>query len=590
MAMLVTDGVLPTNEGRGYVLRRVIRRAVLRARQLGVNDPVTARLVSAAAAVLGQAYPALSASLDLVQATVEREEDQFLRTLEAGSAILDEELAKGSGTIPGAVAFRLHDTHGFPIELTKELASDAGVEVDVAGFEREMAQQRERAQRAARLRRTVAGEEAVYRQLLDTSGPTRFTGYEHDREPASIVAVLGGSEPGTSEIVLDRTPFYAESGGQVGDIGTITTETGKATVIDTLSVLPGLIVHRAKVAGDIFPEQDALAVIDAARRADIRRNHTGTHLLHSALRQVLGDHVRQQGSLVAPDRLRFDFSHHGAVRPEELEDIAALANAEVISDAPVEVVETSRKQAEAMGALAFFGDKYGERVRVVRAGAHSTELCGGTHVAALGMIGPLTVVSEGSIGSNTRRIEAVTGTGSLAMLRARHATLEEAAQLLRVEPDGVVDALQRVLDRQRQQEKELHQLQARSLEAEAAQLVHAPSDGVVVARRDGLSPDHVRDLAQAARRRGGLRAVVVGGSPDGTKVTIAAATDGAVDAGGLVKQAASAMGGGGGGTRELAVAGGRDVSRLDEALAAAAAALGVPGATEQTGTQPNGPG
>ncbi len=568
MAMLVADGVLPSNDGRGYVLRRIIRRAVRRAFQLGVIEPITPKLVVTAADVLGQAYPVLREELDLIQATVEREEGSFRRTLASGSIILQDELATGSGRVSGEVAFKLHDTHGFPIELTMEMAAEAGAEVDTSGFEEAMAAQRERARADARARRATAGEEAAYRQLLDNAGPTLFTGYVHAQDPATVVAVMDGAEPGTAEIILDRTPFYAESGGQVGDTGVITTETGRALVSDTQSVLPGLIVHRAVVEGELFPGQDALAAIDVGRRDATRRNHTGTHLLHAALRQVLGDHVRQQGSNVDPRRLHFDFSHHQAVRPEEMAEVTTLVNAQVLGDDPVEVIETSMAEAEAMGALAFFGDKYGEIVRVVRAGARSTELCGGTHVNALGMIGPVTIVSEGSIGSNTRRLEAVTGAGSILLNEERQAVLADAARLLRVEPAGVIEALERLLERQRQADKELQRLKGASLDAEAAQLAAQATDGIVVARVDDHPPDTLRDLAQAVRRLGPA-VVVVAGSPDGTKVAVAVASGGTVDAGATVKQLAAVVGGGGGGSPELAVAGGKQAAKIDEMLAEA---------------------
>ena len=430
-----------------------------------------------------------------------------------------------------------------------------------------MAVQRDRARADARARRAAAGEEAVYRELLDSDGPTVFTGYTHGQDPATVVAVMDGAD-GTAEIVLDRTPFYAESGGQVGDTGTITTETGRATVTDTQIALPGLIVHRARVEGELFPGQDALAAIDVSRRDGARRNHTGTHLLHSALRQVLGDHVRQQSSYVAPDRLRFDFSHPQGVRPEEMSEVARLVNAQVIGDEAVEIIETSKAEAEAMGALAFFGDKYGERVRVVRAGSRSTELCGGTHVDALGMIGPVTVMSESSIGSNTRRIEAVTGAGSLMVAEERQRELAEAAQLLRVEPGGVVEALERLIERQRQTDKELQRLRGASLDARAAELAGAARDGTVVTRVDDLSPDQLRDLAQAVRRQG-PEVVVIAGTPDGAKVAVAVASGGALDAGATVKELAAVVGGGGGGSPELAVAGGREVAKIDEMLAEA---------------------
>jgi alanyl-tRNA synthetase len=541
---------------------------VRRAFQLGVIEPITPKLVVTAADVLGQAYPVLLEELDLIQATVEREEGSFRRTLASGSIILQDELATGSKRVSGEVAFRLHDTHGFPIELTMEMAAEAGAEVDTTGFEEAMAAQRERARSDARARRATAGEEAAYRQLIDRAGPTVFTGYVHAQDPATVVAVMDGAEPGTAEIILDRTPFYAESGGQVGDTGVITTETGRAVVTDTQSVLPGLIVHRAVVEGELFPGQDALAAIDVVRRDATRRNHTGTHLLHAALRQVLGDHVRQQGSNVAPHRLHFDFSHHQAVRPEEMAEVTTLVNTQVLGDAAVEVIETSKAEAEAMGALAFFGDKYGEIVRVVRAGARSTELCGGTHVNALGMIGPVTIVSEGSIGSNTRRLEAVTGAGSILLNEERQTVLADAARLLRVEPGGVIEALERLLERQRQADKELQRLRGASLEAEAAQLASRATDGVVVARVDNHPADTLRDLAQAVRRLGPA-VVVVAGSADGAKVAVAVASGGSVDAGTTVKWLAAIVGGGGGGSPELAVAGGKLVAKIDEMLAEA---------------------
>ncbi len=575
MTMLVSDGVLPSNEGRGYVLRRVIRRAIVRAQRLGVTGDVTPSLVESVASVLGGAYPSVASELETVQQTVGREEGQFLRTLHSGSSILEDELDRSPSILPGDVAFRLHDTHGFPIDLTVEMAAERGVPVDLEGFRHEMEAQRERARSDAARRKRAAGDESTYRELLDASGPTRFTGYEHFEQPAVVVAVFETATPGEFEVVLDRTPFYAESGGQLGDTGVITTETGRALVHDTQSPLTGVIVHRARIEGELFVGQDALAVIAPERREALMRNHTGTHLLHSALRRVLGDHVRQQGSSVAPDRLRFDFSHHGQVAREEIEAVEELANADVITDDRVQVVEMSRAEADKSGAIAFFGDKYGDRVRVVRAGAHSTELCGGTHVGALGMIGPVTITSESSIGAGTRRIEALTGPGALALSTDHRRILDEASRLLRVDPEGLLPALDKLTERQRQADKELSLLRSKSLEGDALELAEGAVDGVVVARRDGLTPEQLRDLAQAVRRRPNVSKVVIGGSPDGAKVAIAAATDGSVDATALVKQVASTVGGGGGGTSEIATAGGRDVARIDEALGVAAGALGI---------------
>jgi alanyl-tRNA synthetase len=573
MTMLVADGVLPANEGRGYVLRRIVRRAVMAARRLGVDKPIGTTLVDAATGVLGEAWPALVSQHDLIVNVVSREEAGFDRTLRAGLGRLEEAIAGGGKVLPGDVAFTLHDTHGFPVELTEELARDAGVEVDRAGFDAAMRAQRERARAAAKASR--AGDEVAYRALLDEEGPTAFVGrgMENYEAPGRVVAVLERTddEQGTVEIFLDRTPFYAEGGGQVGDTGTIVTESGIADVYDTQYAVPGLIVHRARVDGEVFAGQDALATIDGERREAIRRNHTATHLLHSALRAVLGDHVRQQGSLVSPDYLRFDFSHHAAPTREELDEVFARANNAVLTDVPVETTETSREGAEKMGAIAFFGDKYGASVRVVRAGPTSLEFCGGTHVDSLGQIGPITLVSEGSIGSNTRRIFALTGHASLERALERERLVQSAAELLRTEPDELLAAIGRLAERQREGERELARLRQQSSEAEAKALAEAAAadGGVVVARRDQVEPDALQNLAQAVLRHDGVRAVVLGGSPDGTKAAIVAATGGTPDATQLVRTLGAMVGGGGGGSAEVARAGGKDPSRIEAALAEA---------------------
>ena len=580
MTMLVADGVLPANEGRGYVLRRIVRRAVMAARRLGVDKPIAPTLVQAATDVLGQAWPALVAQHDLIVNAVAREEAGFDRTLRAGLSRLEEAFASGDTVLPGDVAFSLHDTHGFPVELTEELARDAGVTVDRAGFDVAMAEQRERARAAAKSSR--AGDEAAYRALLDAEGQTAFVGrglgnYE---APGRVLAVLergeaseedGDGEDGTVEIFLDRTPFYAEGGGQIGDTGTIVTETGIANVTDTQYALPGLIVHKARVDGEIVAGQDALVTIDGERREAIRRNHTATHLLHSTLRAVLGDHVRQQGSLVGPDYLRFDFSHHSQPTRDELDEVFARANAAVLTDVPVETTETSREDAERMGAIAFFGDKYGASVRVVQAGPGSLEFCGGTHVDSLGQIGLITLLSEGSIGSNTRRLFAITGTVSEARALERERLVQGASELLRTEPDDLLAAIGRVLERQREAEKELARLRQQSSDADARDLAaQAASDGgVVIARRDQVQSDALRSLAQAVLRHDGVRAVVLGGSPDGTSAAIAVATGGEPDANQLVRTLGKLVGGGGGGSPEVAQAGGKNPAQIDAALAEA---------------------
>ena len=585
-SMLVADGVLPANEGRGYVLRRVVRRAVLAARRLGVEKPIGPPLVRAATDVLGDAYPELRAQHDLIVNVIAREEAGFNRTLRVGLGRLEEAIATGTKVLGGDVAFSLHDTHGFPVELTEELARDAGVEVDRVGFDAAMAEQRERARAAAKSVR--AGDEAAYRALLDREGATAFVGrgVENYEVPARVVAVLEGTgdqqdaaDAGDAapvgrsvEIYLDRTPFYAEQGGQVGDTGTIVTESGIADVYDTQYPLPGLVAHKARLSGDMVAGQDALATIDVERREAIRRNHTATHLLHAALRAVLGEHVRQQGSLVGPDYLRFDFSHHAQPTRQELDAVFDAANDAVLTDVGVETTETTRLEAEKMGAIAFFGDKYGESVRVVQAGPTSLEFCGGTHVDSLGQIGPITLLSEGSIGSNTRRVFALTGKASLQRAKEREELVRAAAEALRTEPEELVAAIGRLAERQREGEKELAALRQQSSEAEAKTLAaQAGAGGVVIARRDKVEGKDLQTLAEAVLRHNGVRAVVLGGSSDGSKVSIAVASEGTPDAVELVKTLGPIVGGGGGGRpgSPSALAGGKDPSKLDDALAEA---------------------
>jgi alanyl-tRNA synthetase len=566
MTFLVNDGVFPSNEDRGYVLRRIIRRAVRQAYQLGVEGLVTPSLVTATVEVMSDGYPELTRNQDFIQSVIAREEERFRHTLKAGLALLEAELAKGA--LSGEVAFRLHDTHGFPIELTIELATERGASVDVEGFEELMAEQRERARADAKGKLTGDLAATAYRELVESFGPTEFTGYSEYESTARVLAVLPGPDGGV-EIFLDRTPFYAEGGGQVGDTGSITTGTGRARVLDTTAALPGLHRHQARITeGSITVGQDATSTIDGPRRDAIRRNHTGTHLLHWALREVLGPHVKQQGSLVAPDRLRFDFSHYEAVTPEELARVEDLANSRILADEKVRAYETSKAHAEELGAIAFFGDKYGEFVRVVEAGSRSRELCGGTHVSALGMIGPIKVVSEGSIGSNTRRLEAVTGTATLERFREDEQLIGRVADALRTTPNEIPEALDRVLAQRRDLDNELKALRARGAVDEAKRLATAAADGVVVARRDGLAPGQLSELAKAVRAEPGIRAVVLAGTPDGQGVSLVAAVtkQAALVASELIAGAAGIVGGGAGRGAELAMAGGRDVSRIDEAL------------------------
>ena len=569
MTMLVSDGVLPSNEGRGYVLRRIIRRAILAARRSGPDTALTAALVDATIEKMGEAYPVLVKDRDLIKSVLEREEAGFARTLRTGMSLLegarDEVVGTGASVFPGDVAFRLHDTHGFPIELTSEIVAESGLQVDRAAFDAAMGLQRERARASSKALNLA--DEAQYRELIEAHGTTEFVGRDATRyavETTALAILIG--EDGISELFLESTPFYAESGGQVGDTGSFVTESGRFEVLDTQNVAGGLFAHRGRLTGEVLPGQVGLATIDPARREATRRNHTATHLLHSSLRAILGDQVRQQGSYVGPDRLRFDFSHGAGLRREELAEVVSLANHDVVANEGVQTIETSKADAEKMGAIAFFGDKYGERVRVVRAGSHSLEFCGGTHVDRLGDIGQIQVVSEASIGANTRRIEAVSAMGALRRSAEMEATLASVAGLLKTSQEDVVGSLERLFERQRELDKEVASLRQAQL-AHFAEELHALSDdAVLVARVDGYPGEQLRTLAQDLQRRG-RRAVVLAGAFD-DKVSLVVASDDSIDAAATVKGLAALVGGGGGSPR-LALAGGRDVEGIDRVLAAA---------------------
>ena len=583
MTFLVSDGVFPSNEDRGYVLRRIMRRAVRHAYLLGVDEVVTPPLVDEVVAIMGDDYPELRKNHDFVRGVVEREETRFRQTLRTGSVLLEEELGAlpEGGMLDGRVAFTLHDTYGFPLEVTQEIASERGFEVDDTGFQVAMDEQRSRAKDARKAAGPASGDVDRYHEVLDEFGPTEFTGRIEDESTARVLAVTDVAEAVdglmTAAVFLDHTPFYAESGGQVGDTGTISTDTGRAEVLDTTYALPGLHRHSVRIVdGVLSAGQVATAAIDVDRRNAIRRNHTATHLLHWGLRQVLGDHVKQQGSLVTPDRLRFDFSHYEAVTPDELVAIEDLVNREILANDPVRHYETTKANAEAVGAIAFFGDKYGDIVRVLEAGRHSVELCGGTHVRATGDIGPVKIVSEGSIGSNLRRIEALTGTGPIERLRREEAVLAKAASLLGVPPDELVEGVEKRLTELKATRDELKALRRQAASGRAAELAALAVDGVVVARVDGVGRDDLRDLTVAVRDLG-VRAAVLGGAPEEGGVALVAAVtkDSGFEASALIADAARTVKGGGGKSPDLAVAGGKDVGALDEALEQVRAAAGL---------------
>jgi alanyl-tRNA synthetase len=572
-AMLISDGVFPSNEGRGYVLRRIIRRAVRYAYLLGTEKLVMPTLAETAIAVMGNAYPEVAKNRDFITNVLAREEDSFRHTLKNGLAILEGELAPGPERLPGSTAFLLHDTYGFPLELTEEIAGERGVAVDTEGFDTEMAAQRQRAKAA----RKGAGSDDVrldaYRSVVEQFGVTDFVGYSDDECEARVLAVLPGADDDLVEIFLDRTPFYAESGGQVGDTGTIVTDHGRAVVVDTTFALPGLRRHVARVdSGEIAAGAVATATIDRARRAAIRRNHTATHILHHALRKVLGEHVKQAGSLVADDRLRFDFSHYAAVTAEEIAEIERIANSETLANSPARAFETTKDEATALGAIAFFGDKYGDIVRVLEVGS-SIELCGGTHVRAAGDIGLVKIVSEASIGSNLRRIEAVTGENSVRLLQRDEALIADAARALGAPADDLVGGVQRRLAEIKALQDEIKSLRGKLASGQAGDIAAEAVNGRVVRRVDGLSPGDLRELAVAVRQAG-AQVVVLGGISDTGGVSLVSAVTAAsgLVAGDLIKDAARAVGGGGGGKGDIATAGGKNPEGLDEALTIARAA------------------
>ncbi len=587
-AMLINDGVFPSNEARGYVLRRIIRRAVRYAYLLGTESLVMPRLTETAIDVMGNAYPDIVKNRDFVVSVMTKEEERFRQTLKNGLSILDSELEANPDELSGSTAFLLHDTYGFPLELTQEIAGERAVAVDLEGFSADMAAQRDRAKAAQK----GAGDGVdldAYRDVVEQFGVTEFVGYVEDEAEGRVLAVVPVADLDAVDgetfvdIFLDRTPFYAESGGQIGDTGTIVTETGVADVVDTTFALPNLRRHRARISeGTITPGQTATAAIDADRRAAIRRNHTATHLLHHALRHVLGDHVKQAGSMVGPDRLRFDFSHYEAVTDDQIAEIERLANTETLANSPTRTFETTKDEAEALGAIAFFGDKYGDIVRVLEAGS-SIELCGGTHVRATGDIGTVKVVSESSIGSNLRRIEAVTGAASVALLQRDEQVLADAARLVGAPTDDLLDGVQRKLDEIKALNDEIKALRGQLAAGRATELAAIAHDGVVVTRVDGLTPGDLRDLAIAVRQQPGIRLVILIGETTTGGVGLVAAVQPGGDrpASELIKDAARAVGGGGGGKGDIATAGGKDVTGIPTALelAARAAAEAVSAAT-----------
>jgi alanyl-tRNA synthetase len=592
---LISDGVVPSNEGRGYILRRLIRRAVRHAHMLGALVPITAALVDATVAEMGDAFPAIVEKRNLIRDMVEREEVGFLRTLESGEHMLNlaiEDLGDEM-MIPGEVAFKLHDTFGFPIELTEEISGERGLGVDRRGFDEHMAQQKNRA-RAAFKGAADGDKTDMYRRVLGGIQPTEFVGYDQVQGVGIVLSVvregemIERAEEGQEiEVFLSRSPFYAEAGGQVGDTGSITTETGTVRVVDTQLDLPGVHGQRGEVvAGYIQTGQDVESLIDGSRRERIRKNHSGTHILHWALRDVLGPHVQQEGSLVAPDRLRFDFSHFEAVDSETLHEVEKEVNERVIANSSVTTVETSKDDAENMGAIAFFGDKYGDDVRVVSMGDFSTEFCGGTHVPSTGQIGPLVLVNEGSVGSNIRRVEGLTGSAAYGHLSQLRANLENIGGILRAQSGKEVDAAISMADKLKAAEQRIGEFEERERTQVADEMLRTAEavGGASLAsgQVDGIGGDGIRALAFQVRDKIGSGIGTFGSVTDGKAAAIVFVTEDlvakGVSAGAIVGAGAKALGGGGSKDPMLAQAGGPNTDAIGEAVdlmrSAASEALG----------------
>jgi len=581
----IGDGALPGNEGRGYVIRRLLRRAVRYGKVLGIDRPFLHELVPVVGAIMGDYYPEVVEKADLIRRVIRTEEERFHETLEEGLSLLQElvDAAKREGrdTITGEEAFRLYDTYGFPLDLTEDFAAEQGLKVDRDGFETEMAKQRERARAA---RGELSGMRVQGGVLGDLTVESAFVGYDRLEVETRVAALVKAdalvnevAEGDTAQVILAETPFYAESGGQVADKGRIVGPNGELEVEDVQKGPNGQHVHTVRVVRGRVRVGDAVtAAVDRAARADIVKNHTATHLLHKALKEVLGEHANQAGSLVAPDRLRFDFTHFSALTDEELQRIERRVNEQIWKQIDVTIFHTELEKAKAMGAMALFGEKYGDVVRVVQVGDYSLELCGGCHVRNTAEIGLFKIVSESGIGAGTRRIEAVTGRHAYAYLNEQLDLLRTAADMLKAGHVGDVPArIQHLQEELRELERQNESLQARLSRLEAQTLAERAEtvEGVkvIAAKVSGVDMDGLRTLCDELKKKLGSGIVVLGTAGEGKVNLVAGVTADLVQrgfhAGKLVKEVAARCGGGGGGRPDMAQAGGRQPQRLDEALA-----------------------
>ncbi|MBF0515607.1 MAG: alanine--tRNA ligase [Nitrospirae bacterium] len=585
VTFLLSEGLMPSNDGRGYVARRIIRRASRHARKLGVGKPFLHRLVSSVIEASGDIYPELSKERERSEEILKFEEERFFRTLDQGSELLDEIIASvktsGSGVVPGTEAFRLYDTYGFPMDLTKEAARENGLVVDEDAFDEEMKKQRMRGKLSwAEDQAGISGVvNSIYNNAVKISGETYFLGYELLETDAVVTLMLKNGEQAEvlhkgdeAEIILDKSPFYGESGGQAGDKGVIQTERAVLEVRDTKKTPNKLIVHKVYVKNGTLKQSETVSCkVDKCSRTATMRNHTATHLLHAALRELIGDHIKQAGSLVSPGRLRFDFTHFYAIADDEKEKIENMINAKILEDLPVATHSMGINEAIDYGAMALFDEKYGDIVRVVEVEGFSKELCGGTHCGRTGQIGPFIIVSEGSIASGVRRIEAITGDVSLELIRRKLSDLKTVSELLKTETP--LERLPSLIKKNKELEKELQTLKTRDISRDISSFLSAVKeiDGVkvLISRRDGLDQKGLRDFADQLKEKLGSGIVIAASTVDGQASFISMVTKdmtGKYHAGKILKEAADLAGGRGGGRADMAQGGTKELDKLDAAL------------------------
>jgi alanyl-tRNA synthetase len=580
-AFLIGDGVLPSNEGRGYVLRRIMRRAIRYGRNIGLTRPFLHETAQVVFDIMRPAYPELSDNAAFIENVIKNEELRFTETLDHGLRLLTDSLedirAKGDKTVPGDLIFKLYDTFGFPVDIVRDVVRDMDMSLDMDGFDENMARQREKSRSVA----AFSGITEAYKTLSASGVKPEFLGYETTSCDAEVLLVVrdGNEVPeGVAgdeiEVVTDRTPFYGESGGQIGDVGTISAGESRMAVTDTVKDPAGLTIHRGKVLSGTLKKGDTVTLaVDRDRRGATALNHTATHLLHYALRRALGDHVKQAGSLVAPDRLRFDFSHFSQIEPETLKEIETLVNERIRQNVPVDIAEMDAEEAFQSGATALFEEKYGDRVRVITLDDFSKELCGGTHTSATGNIGLFRIISETSVAAGVRRIEALTGAKALEHAQKETALLHQAAGMLKERPEALTGRIEKMVANQRALEKEIERLKAKmaTMSVGEAKDEYRTANGVKVLTKvvEVDRPAALRDLADKLKTRIGSGVVVLGATSEGKAMLIVAVTKDLTDrfhAGKIVKEAAAVVGGGGGGRPDMAQAGGPDPRQLDAAL------------------------